>query len=107
MEMLKRNPVTESTVEEFSESDQKYMNEAEKEALESTAPDTDEKENTLLSQMNKVVATVNDLFDLKSLGSFVVSGYSTKKGNYTLNLVGSDLDITVTIKDPIKYGIVK
>lgn len=95
---------TESTpVEEGEESP--YLNADEAKALsEQVEADEEKSKEISIKKMEAVVACVQNEFNLSD-GDYVVNAFADKGNKSQISLSNSDFDITITIKDNEKFGI--
>lgn len=108
----KKEPVQESVEEvvgqdsiEQQKSDEKYMNKAEAEVLQKDADETtEEKRKVSTEKMEKAVELIQDTFNLSDKG-YVVNAFTDGGVKLKLSLANSDFELSVTIRDSEKYGL--
>lgn len=104
-ELEQSTPVEETPVEEVSEVNPNYLNEAEQEALaEQKAKDDEESKKVSIVKMEKAVEVVSDAFNLYG-HDFVVTGFADKGSKCQIAMSNGDFDIVITVKDSEKFGI--
>lgn len=100
------NEVTPTDVPEEVAEENPHINEDEAEALAKQAEADEAKSKEIsIKKMESVVELVQREFNL-SEGSFVMNSFADKGNKSQISLSNEDFDITVTIKDNEKFGII-
>ena len=82
-----------------------YLNADEAKALAEQVESEEEKSKEIsIKKMEAVVACVQNEFNLSD-GDYVVNAFADKGNKSQISLSNSDFDITITIKDNEKFGI--
>lgn len=82
-----------------------YLNEDEKEALESDSETLSEEEsNVSTKKMEKTVALLENMFNLKDK-SFSVTAFADKGNSVRVSMTNGDFDVSVTVNDAEAVGL--
>ena len=75
------------------------------EEMSAISSDVKDMEKVSTEKMEKSVNTLEQLFNLSGF-SFSVTSFKDSGSKCVVSLSNEDFDMTVTIKDPAKYGLV-
>lgn len=82
-----------------------YLNEEEKEALESDSETLSEEDsNVSTKKMEKTVALLENMFNLKDK-SFSVTAFADKGKSVRVSMTNGDFDVSVTVNDAEAVGL--
>lgn len=94
-----------TATEEGPQDPSPYMNSDEQVALSEQVESEDDSVPVSVDSFSTAVQVVQDNFNLADR-DFVVTGFSIKGSKCTVALTNGSFDLTVTIKDGTRYGII-